>query len=157
MDVRDLVSAAENPGMAVDLNAFKFHQETFEDFTLQHVDSESLLDLWVNTVISAFQISGELGDIYKTALADASFKYPTKNYLGFFQGKPVVTACCFFAEGVVGIYWVSTLPAYRGKGLASHMLNAILTDALCEGVLVAILQVSAQGFPLYHKLGFSEY
>ena len=143
--------------MAVDLKEFKFHQDTLEDFTVKLVDSEHELDIWVNTVISGFQINGELDEMYKIILTDSGFKFPIKNYLGFFKGEAVATACCFFFAGVVGVYWVSTLAAYREKGIGCHMMNAILNDALSGGDRVTILQSSVQGLSMYQKLGFSEF
>jgi len=149
--------SSESPGMAADLACHEFPPQSLEKLTVKQVSTEKGLEDWVITLFEGFQLSYELRPIYNKILMDAGFKNPVKSYLGLYDGQPVATASCFYSDGVVGIYWVSTIPAFRGKGIGRNMMNVILKDASNCGYRVAILQSSNKGFGMYKKLGFSQY
>ncbi|WP_283138653.1 GNAT family N-acetyltransferase [Rhizohabitans arisaemae] len=52
----------------------------------------------------------------------------------------------------VGLYWVATLPEWRGRGLARTLLLTVLR-AEAPG-LPAVLTATESGLPLYESLGF---
>ncbi|CAG8999189.1 MAG: hypothetical protein CENE_01158 [Candidatus Celerinatantimonas neptuna] len=149
--------ASKSPGMAVDLTSMKWAAPKLEKLNIRQVSHADELALWVNTLIEGFQLGQRQKNMYRKILTDAGFQYPVKNYLGIYHDKPVATATCFFSDGVVGIYWVSTLTEFRGRGIGRGMMDSILKDALDAGYRVAILQASSVGFPLYQKIGFAEY
>lgn len=60
----------------------------------------------------------------------------------------------FGAAGDVVIDRVVTRPEYRRRGLAAHLMRAILADAAANGAETALLISGAQGMPLYRHLGF---
>lgn len=55
----------------------------------------------------------------------------------------------------VGVYFVGTKPAHRGKGLAARLMAAALIEARDRGASVSSLQASKLGFPVYERLGYA--
>jgi GNAT superfamily N-acetyltransferase len=52
------------------------------------------------------------------------------------------------------ITWVATLPAHRGKGLASRLLQAALQEARGRGLETTSLQASMLGRSVYEGIGY---
>ncbi|NRB51972.1 MAG: GNAT family N-acetyltransferase [Saprospiraceae bacterium] len=74
-------------------------------------------------------------------------------YVATFDGKPVGTTITINYQQA--FYWIGMVlvaPAYRGKGIGTHLLKAALTYALPRGSVM--LDATALGQPLYHSLGF---
>jgi GNAT superfamily N-acetyltransferase len=71
--------------------------------------------------------------------------------VGYADGRPVCTALVVEAAGVSGIYMVCTLLPYRGRGYGTAISAAAVQAA--QSPLV-VLQASAQGASIYHRLGF---
>ncbi len=64
-------------------------------------------------------------------------------------------ACLTYDDGeAVGVYWVSTLPAHRSKGVARAVLETALA---AHPDRPATLVATLLGEPLYRKLGFVEH
>ncbi len=77
-------------------------------------------------------------------------------YIGVLDGVAVATSAMVNDSGVAGIYAVATLPEARLRGIGKAMSVAPLLDARAAGCLVAVLQASPAGYPIYRKIGFSE-
>ncbi len=54
----------------------------------------------------------------------------------------------------LGVYFVATHPEHRGRGLASRLLSAALTEATERGMRTSSLQGSPLGHSVYAKLGY---
>lgn len=70
------------------------------------------------------------------------------------NGEAVASGAAFVGGGVVGLYTIGTLPAYRRKGIASQLTHKMLTDAHADGLEVAVLHASEHGRGVYTRLGF---
>ena len=69
----------------------------------------------------------------------------------------VTTSAMCLADGLAGIYCVSTLPEERKQGLGAYATAAALRAARAVGYRVGILQASEAGYPVYVRLGFGVY
>jgi len=80
------------------------------------------------------------------------------NYLvvAYDQEQPVSAAMILFSHSIAGIYWVGTLEHHRGRGLAHACVCQVTREAFRRGALMAVLQASKFGTPLYVRMGFKE-
>ena len=81
---------------------------------------------------------------------------PIEYYVGYVDGVPVVRGLtCYYAQ-VAGLHWLSTAMPYRHQGYGRAMQEYRLKRAKSLGYSLAVLQASAEGYPLYKKLGYQE-
>jgi len=68
--------------------------------------------------------------------------------------KPLSAAMALLSHGIAGIYWVGTVPAGRARGHAERCTRAVGNAALSMGARWVVLQASAQGEPIYRRMGY---
>lgn len=73
------------------------------------------------------------------------------------RDRVVATSLLYLADGLAGIYCVSTLPDERGKGLGAHATAEALRVAQRLGYRVGVLQSSTEGHSVYLRLGFRDF
>jgi len=143
------------PGMAVDLMGLREVSKP-SDLIIKRIDDLEILREFVHTAAIGFGLpeAGESNcfDLF----AGLGFDLPLNNYLGYLCGEPVATAELFLGAGVAGIYWVSTVPEARHKGIGSAMTQALSRKACEMGYHIGILHSSEQGIDVYRQLGFVE-
>lgn len=77
-------------------------------------------------------------------------------YLGFSEGIAVASTLALRSTGVVGVYAVATVPAYRRRGFAAALLECVRRDALEAGLPRIILQAhtGSDAESYYARRGF---
>jgi ribosomal protein S18 acetylase RimI-like enzyme len=78
-------------------------------------------------------------------------------YVGYLAGEPVATAELTVGGGVVGLYNICTLGAYRRRGIGTAMTLQPLLDARESGVHTGVLQAAAGGVGIYTRVGFKRF
>jgi predicted acetyltransferase len=74
--------------------------------------------------------------------------------VGYLDDVPVAASELTVGGGVVGLYTVCTLAAYRRRGFGTVLTLHPLLEARAQGHNTAILQASTEGEPVYTRLGF---
>jgi GNAT superfamily N-acetyltransferase len=82
---------------------------------------------------------------------------PWRLYLAHLEGQAVGVASSFQAAGVVGLYFVLTVPQARRQGVATALTWHALQEARRLGYRIAVLGASETAVPLYSRLAFREY
>jgi GNAT superfamily N-acetyltransferase len=75
-------------------------------------------------------------------------------YVGYLDGRPVVSGLGWRTGRTIGVYSIATIPAARRHGYGAAMTARVVTDGLAAGCEVAALQASVLGRPIYERLGF---
>ncbi len=99
-------------------------------------------------------------DGWGPALARSATAPPLRLYRAKVGGKPAATVVTIDAQaeagegGDLGVYCVATKRSQQGKGLMSRLLGQVLVEGRERGLVSSTLQASAQGEPVYAKLGY---
>ncbi len=128
------------------------------EVSVEEVTAESLAH-WSRVVAVAFGCPEEY--VHKTAAYDRDVglpgETPLRRFLSRAGGEPVAASALLpgpAGSGLVGIFCVGTLEAFRGRGLGALVTRAAMHAAAAGGSNVAVLQPSELGFPVYRRLGF---
>ena len=69
------------------------------------------------------------------------------------DGRLVASGESTVLDGVMGVFGIATLPAFRRRGIGSAITSFVLADRADEAD-VAFLDASEIGFGVYRRLGF---
>jgi len=75
-------------------------------------------------------------------------------YLAREDGQVVAVGFGVFGEGIVGVFNIATVPAYRGRGYGRAITGRIMADGVARRADLVYLQSSEDGYPLYESMGF---
>ena len=79
-------------------------------------------------------------------------------YVGYLEEVPVAAAELTVGGGVVGLYNIATLAAYRRRGFGTALTLQPLLDARAQGYRTAILQAQGDaGARVYTRVGFAPF
>ena len=78
------------------------------------------------------------------------------HYLGFVDGVPAATAMRFASHRIAGVFNVSTVPEYRGRGVGAALTWRAALDGRADGCLASALQASELGLSVYRRMGYRE-
>ena len=80
---------------------------------------------------------------------------PFSAFLALVDGAPAGTAASFVTGETGGVYNVATVPAQRGKGVGAAVTWAAVEAGARAGAKRSILQASAEGAPVYERMGYT--
>lgn len=158
LERQGLVREADLPGMALDLAHLPHDGALPEGLEVRRVASREGLARWAEVYAKGFPMDRAVAAAHEAIFANLGFGPDTgwRHYLGLYQGKPVATSSCYLGAGVAGLYYVSTLPEARGRGIGRAMVVTPLAAARRTGYRVGVLQATVMGRPLYQRLGFRD-
>ncbi|MGZ4688602.1 MAG: GNAT family N-acetyltransferase [Acidimicrobiia bacterium] len=76
--------------------------------------------------------------------------------VAYLDGAPVSVAQILLSHGIAGVYWVGSLEATRGRGLAEAVTRHVTNLGFDLGATNVQLQASSMGEPIYTRMGYEE-
>jgi len=147
------------PCMAADLNDSVSDKQISDNVTISPVKDKNDLLVWEDISFHGFEMPRRAREQYGAFVSsfDLGAQSPQKLFLANFDGKPVAISLLFTHNNSAGIYYVSTLPAYRNKGFGLMITQAAMQAAKEGGFKNVILQATPLGARVYIRAGFKEY
>jgi len=142
-------------GMAMSLKSLR-SAPAVPVLTVEPVRDHDALSEWIRIGTSVFGMNDADAILAVEAGLGAAPDLPWQRFLARLDGAPVGTALVFLTGGTAGIYWVSSLPDVRGRGIGTALTLAALSHARKRGATLAVLQASGVGLKIYRRLGFRE-
>ena len=123
------------------------------DIQVKKVDTPQLFRQWLPTAAEGLGFDSQgIEEFVVPLIKEAGLI----SFLGFYKGEPAATSMvyCDPKTDTAGVYFLSTRPDFRRKGLGSAVTEACLQTAKHAGITHAVLYASAMGQSMYKKLGF---
>ncbi|MFW9949254.1 MAG: GNAT family N-acetyltransferase [Candidatus Thorarchaeota archaeon] len=142
----------QQTGMAAELSKLGTFDPKINDFTITQITHKTLLTSWIDVVSNVFniQIDKEMID-FLFSKSNITF------FIGNYKNEYVCALILYISSNEAGLHAVSTIPKYRGLGLALKISNTALQYAFNLGIEKATLHASIMGEMVYTKLGFKKY
>jgi GNAT superfamily N-acetyltransferase len=114
---------------------------------------------WAAALAEGYELPQPLADLFAPEAlgADPAPDAAVQFFAVLREGRQVATSMLYLADGLAGIYCVSTLPGERNQGLGAHATAEALRAARRCGYRVGVLQSSPAGHSVYLGLGFGDY
>jgi GNAT superfamily N-acetyltransferase len=146
-----LYPAAELPGMGAE-RLLPPHRE-LPSFEVRRVGDEPTRLAFCDIGAACFHVP--IDWFREIFLAEPVWREGFAGFVGYAAGEPVVTAATVTTLDAVGVYNVSTLPAFRRRGYGEALVRYALESARRQtGCERTILQSTPQGLALYERMGY---
>jgi hypothetical protein len=76
--------------------------------------------------------------------------------VAYLDGAPVSCAMVLLSHGIAGVYWVASVEAARGRGLAEAVTRHVTNLGFDLGASNVQLQASPMGEPIYRRMGYED-
>lgn len=141
--------------MIMNLDGFSINRTAnFDAETVIQANDDKLSD-WIVPLAGAFESTFEVCSIYATRHESAlKNNFNLSHFSLYKQGKPIASMTPSLNNGIARVDDVGTLPEFKGKGYATHLVHYALSKAKTLGVQYAFLEASNHGIGVYVKLGF---
>jgi GNAT superfamily N-acetyltransferase len=142
---------AESPGMETD--ELTPPRRALPALSYRRVNDATTRRHFAQLVTACFHIPPPISlQVYEP---EEMWRGPLEVWLGYDGEFAVTSTALMEAAGVLGLYSVATLPAWRGRGLAEAIMRHAVADRRLRGVTAPlVLQSSPGGLELYKRLGF---
>jgi hypothetical protein len=148
-------------GMAMDLRQLASPQlDRAVGLRIQAVNDDAGLRAWATLSPETNGHTQELeteGSVSLFGPDQAGGDSRSRYYVAYLDSAPVSRCMSFTRNGVTGLYWLATLPAHRGRGIAAAVGHRALDDARSLGARLAVMPASFRGVTLCQRLGFQPY
>jgi ribosomal protein S18 acetylase RimI-like enzyme len=109
-------------------------------------------DEFFDVVCSVFEFPAELARVIFSD--ELLHRNDSEWYIGYVDGAPVATSTLVMTDRTAGIFNVATESAYRGRGIGEAMTRKCVRRGAEMGCVMAALQASEMGRPVYERMGF---
>lgn len=153
----ELYQVSNAPGMVIDNRLEAIHVP--DGVRLEHVTTQAMAQDFAEVAALSFTTLGLPEDVGRSVFSDPSALLVPSIYavVAYLDNKPASCALTLLSHGIGGIYYVGTIEAARGKGLAEHCTRAAGNAVFELGVRCVVLQASKYGEPVYTRMGYKEF
>lgn len=145
-------------GMAMDLSMLPAQMDRPEGLRIQTVSDPAGLRAWATlSPDPAEKGADEEGAVNVFAPDNAGGDARCRYYLAYLDEKPVARCMSFTRGEIVGLYWITTRPENRDRGIGAAVGHKALADAKENGTRIAVMPASERGQTLCSRLGFKPY
>lgn len=125
--------------------------------TVLHAPTEVSFSEFVNLQALGFGMAIQ-GDAWVERAYAARTRWDYLFLVAYVDGQPAGAATARFEDRVCGVYGVSTIEAFRRRGVSTTLLHTILAEADQRACDLVFLSADPKGYArqLYAKLGFIE-
>ena len=145
------------PAMAIEID--RLAPEAADAPPVERIGDDAGVAAWVDALEAGYELPRRISELLAPDRiegwrdADASTRFHGIRR----DGRIVATSMVHLADGLAGVYCVSTVPDARRAGLGACVTAAALRDAARDGHRIGVLQSSAMGEPVYRRLGFEAF
>jgi len=149
---------ASLPAMAVDIDAMR-PTGLPSGYEWARIGGGAEGRAWAEALALGYGLPQALADLFAPEALGADMADDAQiQFFAVLRGRrQVATSMLYLADGLAGIYCVSTLAEERQKGLGAHATAEALRVARQLGFRVGVLQSSEAGHPVYLGLGFGDH
>ena len=140
-------------GMALELSCLQ-PQRALPDLSILPVDQANL-STWTKVIGLANEYPKTRIQMFQAIYQRTLDQPHWRHFLVCLDQEPVGTCSLFDAEGVLGVYWLATVPRAQKRGLASGGLSQLLQAQQGKYRWVT-LQATPLSLGLFRRLGFEE-
>ena len=147
------------PAMALDLPPGAASDELPPSVTVRGVFSSEDARTWALCSLEGFSSGREHEETFSAFAAGflpEPFRQSFRLLTLLYGESPAATALVSLTGETAGLYFFSTVPAFRRKGLGRMLLSRCIEEARASGCSLMTLQSSPDGYPLYLKAGFRD-
>jgi GNAT superfamily N-acetyltransferase len=144
------------PGMACDLHAMRTGFRTPDGLEIRQVEDFSVFHEHQHPFFGPADTERRRNLIDGVGFMTRSEPRRAWHFVAFLDGVPLGCATVFLGAGVAGLYHVGTVERARGRGIGKAVTLAALEHARELGCRVSILHSSAEGEPIYRRIGYRE-
>ena len=142
-------------GMYKELKDLEKKEYITNTIKIVEVDNAEQFNEWGKIVCAGFEIHDYFKEDTLSVFSDLGFGQGNslRHYIAYYNGYPSSVCTLFLGmKGIAGIYFVATRPEYRGKGIATDLVNYVLNIAKNERLNTSVLQATDMGFSAYKKM-----
>ncbi len=146
-------------GMVFDTVTQKISAHIPADLEIREVQSMEGTNAFWQGIMPAYEMPVEFAIPFQEVHQTHGFypNIPLRVFYGVWQGEPVAGSMIYFDKEVAIVQCVGTAPEARGRGFAPAVVWACIQAAKEAGYRYVVLQASDMGYPVYLKMGFTEY
>ena len=152
-----LTKISNTPGMFIEK---MLEEKPLPDgVTLKHVTNKSMVNDFAEVVALSYMSLGMPEEAGRSVFSNPNAFLVPHLYavVAYKDNKPASCALALMSHSIAGIYYVGTVEAFRGMGLAGQCVRAVGNTAFQFGARCVILQASIYGEPVYKRMGYQEF
>ena len=152
---RNLLTSCDFEEMYLGLDNIDNNNEIMENFNLQQVENEEMMNTWCEVLCKGYEVSEEHREYVKKQLLALYDNDSYRLFIGYENDKAVSSSALHkIHKRVDGLYMVTTIPSCRNKHAGYSTVMETLKSAKGNKSDLIILQASKEQMEFFKKLGF---